>query len=151
MWCVFTGPVNLSELGSVVLKDKNTLFPWNHETRTLWGFLWKGDYIITDICFKSYCLFNDRGSLHTRGSGDPSSGCICNTAGSDFSAIKSYPESNTSCVFFSSVGAWAESRTYHRLNNGDIDQASAAGSGHRNGLLRRHSQFNHTSVSSSLS
>lgn len=57
------------------------------------------------------------------------------------------PECNIWCALFC-IGARAESHTYHRLNNGDIDQASAAGSGHRNGLLRRHSQFNHTAVSS---
>lgn len=47
-----------------------------------------------------------------------------------------------------SIVACAGSHTYHRLNNGDIDQASAAGSGHRNGSLRRHGKFNETAVSS---
>lgn len=42
------------------------------------------------VCLKVYCLFNKRVSLHTRGSGDPSSGCIYNTAGSDVSVIEFY-------------------------------------------------------------
>lgn len=82
----------LRELGSAKLKS------W-----TLWCLMWRKKNAVitqhvsrvhwcsvTDLCFKSYWLLNKRVSLRTRGSGDPSSGCICNTEGSDISVIESY-------------------------------------------------------------
>lgn len=50
----------------------------------------KKKYSVTDICLKCCCLFNERVWVHTRGSGDPSSGCTCNTAGSHVSVIESH-------------------------------------------------------------
>lgn len=59
-------------------------------------------YSVTDICLKSCWLFNKRAPLHTTGSGDPSSGCICNTAGSDVSVIESYSAcQNAKCMMLS--------------------------------------------------
>lgn len=61
---------------------------------------------VTGICVKSS---NKRASLHTRGSGDPSSGCICNAAGSDISVIKFYSLcQHTIYYVVCSIGAGAE-------------------------------------------
>lgn len=64
--------------------------------------MWVQWWSVTGICFKSYCLCNKRVSLHTRGSGDPSSGCICNTAGSEVSVIEFYSACQNAiyCVVF---------------------------------------------------
>lgn len=144
MWWVFRSPVDTNVTGQCDAKGKTKQNTLSHET---WILRRKRNYVITRINNTMWV------SLHTKGSGDPSSGCICNTAGPQVSVIESYSAwlnavGCISCGLFSVV-AQAESHTYHRLNNGDIDQASATGSGHRNGLLRRHRQFNHTAISSS--
>lgn len=87
-------------------------------------------------------------SPRTKGSGDPSSGCICNTAGPQSVSVNLTLLGWMLWAVVTSIVACAGSHTYHRLNNGDIDRASAAGSGHRNGSLRRHGKFNETAVSS---
>lgn len=79
-WCVFTGIL----LGRQKLFSMKTWVLCNYNNTT------PCEYTIMDIFLKSWCLFNERVPLPTRGSGDPSSGCTCNTAGSQVSVIESH-------------------------------------------------------------
>lgn len=76
-------------------------------------------------------------SAPTRGSGDPSSGRICNSQHMLSWGVWMKTQLCFYCMFM-----WPH--TYRRLNNGDNDQASATGSVRRIGWLRRHTRVRWT-------
>lgn len=81
MWWVFRSPVDTNVTGQCDAKGKTKQNTLSHET---WILRRKRNYVITRTNNTMWV------SLHTKGSGDPSSGCICNTAGPQVSVIESY-------------------------------------------------------------